>query len=147
MPSHIFLGQRKGLPATAFTLSLGCSFCSAAGVAGWVGGRWWHPCSLSAGSGTAGRRWYLCGVRAGQVLESPAREMEEQTESTCSPQRRAGHCLAVGSAPSHTFRSRLWSPKWIPSPPQVKWNLGQNWRYFFQVKRSTTFHMLLCQEE
>lgn len=104
MPGHITLGQRKGSPATTFSLLLRCRFRPTTRV---VGGRILVALRYpSTGSGTARRRPYIYGVHAAKIPRSPARELEEQTESTRLPKGRAGRGTVMGSAPRHTLQEQ-----------------------------------------
>lgn len=80
---------------------------------------------------TAGWRGCICWVHAVKISESPARERQEQTDSTIAPKQ--GHGTA-GRAPGHTLHP---SPQWIPIPSQVTWKMkpGPKMRILFSGQK------------
>lgn len=86
MAGLTFPGHRKGWPGSL------------------QGGDWEDTgatCAASAWACTAGWRWCICWVHAVKIPESPARERQEQTDSTSAPRQGQG---TAGRAPSHTLQ-------------------------------------------
>lgn len=100
MPGHIFLGPRKGV--TSHSLLSLPRLCPTTRVVGrktlvvpvLPQHEVWHSKTKVV------HLWGACY----QIPVSPARELEEQTESTSLPRGRAGHCLVVGRDPSLTLQ-------------------------------------------